>query len=98
MPNQEIQEELLRAAVEQDNDALDSLAQKYGAIDSELLAADLQSAGTYFDSNTPARIAAVFARKDRRLQTANEILAAQWHNAAEDGPNHGYQKRSVSDY
>ena len=90
MPSQEVQEELLKAVVEDDSETLTRLAHTYGAVDSEKLATDLQGAGMYLDPKTPERIRAVFARRDRRLQTVHEIVQVEEANAAENGSDDDY--------
>lgn len=91
MPNQEVQEQMLKAVVEGQDDDLAAFSEEYGPIDSEKLAADLQDARTYADPETPRRIAKILQRKDRRLQTVQKIFQSQEANAAEDGTGHGYK-------
>ena len=88
-PDQEAQEELLKAMIENDYEALAGLTEKYGPADSEKLAYGLHDVRTYIDPETPQRIAKIFAKKKQRLQMINKTLEMQELNATEDGTNHG---------
>ena len=89
-PDQQAQEEILKALVENDDVAQQKLARKYGRLSSDV-AINLQSANEYFDPETPHRIRAIFDRTHRLQRTASEVIQEQELNAAEDGTGHGYK-------